>query len=79
MLDREWKLGDDLVGSDNLLDGLTFDDLITAVHHNCPVINRAAVYAQLSEILGSRKQDMAHLLENNMDAIIKEARKGRES
>ena len=31
MSEREWKLGKDLVTSDNLLDGLTFDDLILAV------------------------------------------------
>ena len=34
MPEREWKLGEDLVTSDSLLDGLTFDDLILAVHCN---------------------------------------------
>lgn len=79
MPEREWKLGEDLVTSDNLLDGLTFDDLILAVHCNCPVINRVAVYGELSGMLASRRQDMMDLLERNMDVIMAEARKGREA
>lgn len=27
-MDQNWKLGDDMVVSDNLLDGITFEDLI---------------------------------------------------
>ena len=77
MPEREWKLGEDLVTSDSLLDGLTFDDLILAVHCNCRVITPAAVRSELKEILESRKQDMMFLLEKNMDAIMAEARKGR--
>lgn len=78
MSDRAWKLGDDLIISDNLLDGLTFDELILAVHHNCRIITPETVCAELDEILTGRKQDMMFLLEQNMDAIIAEARKGRE-
>ena len=78
MSDRAWKLGEDLVTSDNLLDGLTFDDLILAVHHNCRIITPEAVRAELDEILAGRKQDMMFLLERNMDAIMIEAGKGRE-
>lgn len=78
MSDRAWKLGEDLVTNDNLLDGLTFDDLILAVHHNCRIITPETVCAELDEILVGRKQDMMFLLERNMDAIMVEARKGRE-
>ena len=74
MPDREWTLGKDLVTSDSLLDGLTFDDLI---HCNCRTINRAAVQMELNRILTTRRQDMMFLLEKNMDAIMAEARKGR--
>lgn len=79
MIDRQWKLGEDLSTCDSLLDGLTFDDLILAVHCNCRVITPAAVHAELSEMLAQRKQDMAELLERNMDIIMTEARKGREA
>lgn len=78
MVERKWRLGEDLVTSDNLLDGVAFDDLILAVHCNCRVITPEAVRAELEEILESRKQDMMFLLENNMDAIMAEAGKGRE-
>ena len=78
MSDRAWKLGDDLITSDNLLDGLTFDELILTVHHNCRIITPEAVRAELDEILAGRKQDMMFLLERNMDAIMIAAGKGRE-
>lgn len=77
MPDRKWKLGEDLSTCDNLLDGMTFDDLILAVHCNCRDITPNAVRKELMEILSSRKQDMIYLLEMNMDEIMAEARKGR--
>ena len=77
MPDRKWKLGEDLSTCDNLLDGMTFDDLILAVHCNCRAITPAAVRKELMEIFASRKQDMIYLLEMNMDEIMAEARKGR--
>lgn len=78
MEDRNWRIGDDLSTSDNLLDGVTFDELILTVHCNCPVLNPEAVRKSLNEILSIRMQDMAYLLERNIDVIIAEARKGRE-
>ncbi len=78
MPDRKWKLGEDLSTCDNLLDGMTFDDLILAVHCNCRDITPNAVRKELMEIIASRKQDMIYLLEMNMDEIMAEARKGRE-
>lgn len=77
MPDREWTLGKDLVTSDNLLDGLTFDDLILAVHCNCRTINRVAVQMELNKMLTTRRQDMMFLLEKNIEQIMAEARKGR--
>lgn len=77
MPEREYKLGVDLSASDGLLDGLTFDDLITAVRCNCREVTRAAVHAELSQMMASRKQDMNYLLEKNMDAIIAAAKEGR--
>lgn len=76
-MEREWKLGDDLIVSDNLLDGVTFGDLILTVQCNCRDITQEAVRKELRGILDSRRQDMDYLLEKNMAAIIKEAGKGR--
>lgn len=78
MPEREWKLGEDLVTSDNLLDGLTFDDLILAVHCNCRSITPSEVLTELKDMIEGRYQDMMCLLKKNMDAIMTEARKGRE-
>lgn len=76
-MEREWRLGEDLYPEDSLLDGITFDDLILAVHQ-CRVINRATVHAELNQILAQRRQDMTFLLEKNMDVIIQKALEGRE-
>ena len=32
---EKWRLGEDLSVEDNMLDGITFADIILAVHHNC--------------------------------------------
>lgn len=77
-MEREWKLGQDLSTHDSLLDGLTFDDLILAVHCNCRKVTPAAVRRELKVMKESRLQDMDFLLEKNMDAIIVAATKGRE-
>lgn len=76
-MERNWRLGDDLITSDSLLDGLTFDDLILAVHCNCQNINEAAILKELKEMLEGRHQDMMFLLKNNMDIIIQKAMEGR--
>ncbi len=78
MMENKYELGVDLLPSDSLLDGLSFDDLILAVHCNCREVTRTAVHAELNQILANRKQDMDYLLEKNMDAIIAAAMKGRE-
>lgn len=77
-MEREWKLGVDLSASDNLLDGLTFDDLILATHHTSEVTPET-VRQNLKDMLEGRLDDMRFLVEKNMDAIIREALKGREN
>lgn len=76
MEERKWILGDDLAASDNLLDGITFDDVILAVHCNCCVISRETVAKQFFEILEQRLLDTNELLNRNIDKIAEEARKG---
>lgn len=76
-MEREWKLGKDLYPEDNLIDSVTFDDLILAVHQS-RTVNEETVCSVLNEILDQRRQDMLYLLENNMDAIIEKAMEGRE-
>ena len=75
MEERKWILGDDLAACDNLLDGITFEDVILAVHCNCRVISRETVTKQFFEILEQRLLDMNELLNRNIDRIAEEARK----
>ena len=76
-MEREWKLGEDLYPEDNILDGITYDDLILAVQQ-CRVVNRATVHAELNQILSQQRQDMMFLLEKNMEVIIQKALEGRQ-
>ena len=74
-MDREWKLGDDMIPSDNILDGFTFDDVILAVRCNCSTIDRKAVLQTAREILEGRMEDYKYILMNNLDEIIAEVKK----
>lgn len=69
-MDRAWKLGQDLIPSDNILDGFTFDDIILAVRCNCRTVDWAAVLKTAREILEMRMEDYNYLLRNNLDQIV---------
>lgn len=65
-----------MIQSDNILDPLTFDDLILAVHHTS-IVTPETVRQNLKDMLENRLEDMEFLLENNMDEIIAAALIGR--
>lgn len=77
-MEKAWRLGDDLNRTDSILDGVTFDDLILAVHHNCRQITPEAVKQEMKQILEQRLEDANYLVENNIQEIVEEAVKGRE-
>ena len=62
---KEWTLGDDLCRHDNLLDQITFNDIITAVKCNCNKVDRFTVKNQLKAFLA-----MWDLFEINVDKIV---------
>lgn len=70
---RKWKLGDDLSVEDNLLDEITFKELITTIHCNYQCITPENITKELNRIMDIRMQDMKYLLENNMEKIMNEA------
>ena len=76
-MEQKWKLGDDLSAEDNLFDGITFNDLILAVHCNCKRITPEAVWATAKEIIEGRMTDFEYLLNNNMGEIMEAAMTGR--
>lgn len=76
-MEPKWKLGDDLSVEDSLFDGITFNDLILAVHCNCKQITPNAVWATAKEIIEGRMIDFEYLLNNNMGEIMEAAMTGR--
>ena len=72
-IDPKWLLG--VTGGahvkDSLLVGITYEDLITAVFHNEPVVNEATVRRTLSDMVKQHMKDMNGLLDANMSKIIK--------
>lgn len=75
---KEWRIGEDLTEDDNILDPISFNDVILAVHCNCKVITEEAIKKELEEILEIRMEDMKYLLEKNLDIIAEKAMEGRE-
>lgn len=78
-MDRAWKLGDDLITSDNIMDGFTFDDIILAVRCNCSTIDTKAVLKTAREIMEQRLEDYYFLLNNNVTEIIAEVKRQKEA
>ena len=78
MEDRKWKLNEDIHPDDCILDPVTFQQVIDAVHYNERVINGSTVHRVAREIVESRLQDFMYLIENNMNEIIAEAKRGRD-
>ena len=68
-----FKSGDDLSLCDNILDPVTFDDIVTAVRLNEKVVDKDAVLKTARELIDIRMRDFKFLLENNINEIIKDA------
>jgi hypothetical protein len=77
MPEKQWKLNEDMHPQDCILDPVTFQQVIDAVHCNERVINENAVWGVVREIMDSRLEDLQYLIQNNIDEIIAEATKGR--
>lgn len=76
-MDRNWKLGDDLYPQDNILDGLTFDDIILAFQNENDIINAkdeesrdAAAYSTFRRLVRERKEDADYIFEHNFAEIM---------
>lgn len=76
-MEEKWRLGEDLSIEDNMLDGITFADVILVVHHNCREITPEAIRKEVLDFVELRLDDMKYLMEKNLDVIAAEAMKGR--
>lgn len=74
-VDREWKLGKDLYEENNVLDQISFKELIDTLHANYGKnITVEKVYAEFMSIKSMHLDDALFLLRNNIDEIIKRAK-----
>jgi hypothetical protein len=62
---------------DSILDGITYNDLITTIQSNEKEINEQTVQKVFSEILNSQLEDAKNLLKENMSRIVELSRKKR--
>ena len=77
MTEKQWKLNEDMHPNDCILDPVTFQQVIDALHCNERTLDRKAILKVAKEILDSRLEDFYFLLVNNTNEIIAEAKKGR--
>ena len=77
MYEPKWKLGEDMYEDDAIFNQITFNDIILALHCGERVIDKKVVKRVAKEILEERMTDFENILANNINAIIAEAKKGR--
>lgn len=73
-MEREWKLGEDVFEEDNILDGITFKELIDTLHANYGSnVTLDKVKKTLRDIELMHLEDMWNLYDINKDEIKKRA------
>ena len=77
MTEKQWKLNEDMHPEDCILDPVTFQQVIDALHCNEKELDLKVILKVAKEILDSRLEDFYFLLVNNKNEIIAEAKKGR--
>jgi hypothetical protein len=77
MIEKQYKLGEDMHINDAIFPEITFDEIITTLHCNEQVIDRKAIQRVISEIMDIRTQDFDYILNNNIAEIIAEVKKRR--
>ena len=77
MIEKQWKLNEDMHKSDCIFDPIAFEDIILAAQCNERVLDEKAIKRVAREILESRLEDFEYLIQNNINEIIAEAKKGR--
>lgn len=74
-MERQWKLGEDMLFDDEIGGGVTFDDVITAVQCNCREITPEAVVNEALACKEMRQEDFWFLLNRNIEEIIAEVKR----
>lgn len=72
-MNKQYKLSQDLRPQDNILDNLTFNDIITASQCNLKEITPDTIRRQALELFEMRKRDFMDLLDtDNIAAMVEE-------
>jgi hypothetical protein len=71
-------MAQDFSFNDSILDGITIDDVITAVLSNEKEINEQTVTKVYNEILRENRENAREMLKKHMQAIIKEVLSNKE-
>ena len=75
-MEREWKLGQDLLMEDNALDPITFKEIVDTVRCNGWNFTKTAVMKTIREIFEIRMEDFQFLVSNNIDEILEASKEG---
>ena len=73
----EWRLGEDMAQDDCILDPITFDHIILALHAGEKRITAEAARRIFEENVEANLEDARFILEKNMDEILRRAKIGR--
>ena len=71
---EKWVLGWDIMPDDNVLDGITFREIIDAIHAGCKEKTYRSMRDVVKDILEQRLEDMSFLLSKNADKILEYAK-----
>ena len=66
------KLNEQINRHDDLLSGITYDDLITAVQSNEPEVTEQAIMKALEVMISDNLKDCRYLVKQNMEWIKKQ-------
>lgn len=79
MIERKWKLGEDVSRQDSVLDGFTFEQLIISLRSGSKKVDEAEIRKVAKEMLDIQLEDMNYLIDNNINEIIEAVIEGREN
>jgi hypothetical protein len=74
LLNEKLNIRESVHQKDDLLSGITFEDLIIAVESNEKEINKSTITKVYNELLKANMKDAQFELNKNMDWIIKKIR-----
>ncbi|MDR1572374.1 MAG: hypothetical protein LBS32_07605 [Clostridiales Family XIII bacterium] len=73
----EWRLGVDMHEGDDIMDGITFEQVLTMAECNEPEIDEGAMTRCFGRLMEQRAEDACFVMERNLAAMTAMARRLR--